>query len=44
MNSGDLFATIFAALGIPHDMEYMLGSRPIPIADFGSKPCKEVLA
>jgi len=44
MNAGDLFATIFAALGIPHDKEYMVGSRPIPIADFGSEPCNEVLA
>jgi uncharacterized protein (DUF1501 family) len=44
MNAGDLFATIFAALGIPHDKEYMVGSRPIPIADFGSEPCSEVLA
>ncbi len=44
MKAGDLFATIFAALGIQHDKEHMLGSRPIPIADFGSKPCREVLA
>ncbi len=36
MNAGDLFATIFAALGIEHDKEYMVGSRPIPISDFGS--------
>jgi hypothetical protein len=43
-SSGDLFATIFAALGIDHEKEYMLGSRPIPIADFGSKPIREVLA
>ncbi len=44
MKAGDLFATIFAALGIQHDKEHMLGSRPIPLADFGSQPCKEVLA
>ena len=44
MNAGDLFATIFAALGIPPDKEYMVGSRPIPIADFGSEPCTEVLS
>lgn len=44
MKSGDLFATIFAALGIQHDKEHMLGSRPIPLSDFGSKPCREVLA
>ncbi len=44
MNAGDLFATIFSALGIQHDKEYMVGSRPIPISDFGSEPCREVLA
>lgn len=44
MKAGDLFATIFAALGIQHDKEHMLGSRPIPLADFGCKPCREVLA
>ncbi len=44
MNAGDLYATIFAALGIDHQKEYMVGSRPVPIADFDSQPCREVLA
>jgi hypothetical protein len=44
MDAGDLFATIFTALGIPYDKEYMLGSRPVPISDFGSEPVREVLA
>ncbi len=43
MNAGDLYATIFAALGIDHHKEYMVGSRPVPIADFDSQPCREVL-
>lgn len=43
-SAGDLFATIFAALGIDPSREYMLGSRPIPIADFGSEPIEAVLA
>lgn len=43
-SAGDLFATIFAALGIDHSKEYMLGSRPIPIADFDSYPIADVLA
>lgn len=43
MNAGDLYATIFAALGIDHQKEYMVGSRPIPIADFDSTPCYDVL-
>lgn len=44
MNAGDLFATIFAALGIDHTKEYMVGSRPVPIADFDSHPCEAVLS
>ena len=44
IGAGDLFATIFTALGIEYDKEYMLGSRPIPISDFGSEPVREVLA
>ena len=42
--AGDLFATILQALGIDHQHEYLLGSRPIPLADFGSQPIREVLA
>ncbi|MCA9045335.1 MAG: DUF1501 domain-containing protein, partial [Planctomycetaceae bacterium] len=44
MGAGDLFATIFAALGINPEKEYMLGSRPVPIADFGSRVVSEVIA
>jgi uncharacterized protein (DUF1501 family) len=44
VNAGDLFATIMSALGVDPKKEYMLGARPIPITDFGSKPVKEVLA
>jgi uncharacterized protein (DUF1501 family) len=44
LGAGDLFATIFTALGIPYDKEYQLGSRPIPISDFGSEPVRDVLA
>jgi hypothetical protein len=44
MNAGDLYATIFAALGIDHHKEYMVGSRPVPIADFDSVPCYDVLS
>jgi hypothetical protein len=42
--AGDLFATIFAALGIDPAKEYQLGARPIPIVDFGCKPIQEILA
>ncbi|MHC4875562.1 MAG: DUF1501 domain-containing protein [Planctomycetota bacterium] len=44
VRAGDLFATILSALGIDPESEYYLGSRPLPLADFGSKAVKEVLA
>ena len=44
MGAGDLFATIFHALGVDPFKEYMLGSRPVPISDFGSEVCEEVLS
>ena len=44
IGAGDLFATIFEALGIDHKKSYHLGSRPVPLTDFGSEPIKEVLA
>ncbi len=43
-SAGDLFATIFSALGIDIQQETMFGSRPIPIVDFNSKPITDVLA
>ncbi len=42
--AGDLFATIFAALGIDPKQEFTLGSRPIPIVDFGSEPIQSIIA
>jgi uncharacterized protein (DUF1501 family) len=42
-SAGDLFATILAALGIDHKHEYMVGSRPTPLADFGAEPIREIL-
>jgi len=39
-----LFATIFNALGINHQKNYYLGSRPIPLTNPGTKPITEVLA
>lgn len=38
-----LFATIFNALGIDHEKEYHLGSRPIPLTNPGTKPVMGVL-
>ncbi|MBI3864729.1 MAG: DUF1501 domain-containing protein [Planctomycetia bacterium] len=39
-----LFATIFTALGIDHQKNYRLGSRPIPLTNPGTQPIHEVLA
>jgi len=44
IKAGNLFATIFKALGIDWEKEFHLGSRPVPIVDFGCKPIDEVLA
>lgn len=44
IGAGELFATIFEALGIPHDKEYHVGSRPIPLVNPGIHPVREVLA
>ena len=44
IGAGQLFATIFKALGIDHEKEYFVGARPLPISDFGAQPIDEVLA
>jgi uncharacterized protein (DUF1501 family) len=44
IGAGDLFATIFRALGINPHKNYYLGSRPIPLTNPGTKAVKEVLA
>ncbi|GIT30865.1 MAG: hypothetical protein Ct9H300mP1_29110 [Planctomycetaceae bacterium] len=38
IGAGQLFATIFKALGIDHEKEYFIGARPLPISDFGRTP------
>jgi hypothetical protein len=42
--AGNLFATIYRALGINPHKNYYVGSRPIPLTDPGTKAIKEVLA
>ncbi len=44
VKEGDFFATIYHALGINPLSENYAGSRPVPIAPFGSNVVKEVLA
>jgi uncharacterized protein (DUF1501 family) len=44
IGAAQLFATIFRALGIKHDKDYHIGSRPVPLTEPGTVPVKEVLA
>ena len=44
IGAAELFATIYRALGINHQKNYYVGSRPVPLVDPGIKPIKEVLA
>jgi hypothetical protein len=40
----ELFATIYRALGIDHQKNYRVGSRPVPLTEPGTEPIKAVLA
>jgi uncharacterized protein (DUF1501 family) len=44
IGAGQLFATIYSALGINPQKNYYVGARPVPLTDPGIKPVKEVLA
>jgi hypothetical protein len=44
VGAAEVFATIFQAVGLDHQQEYQVGSRPVPLTDIGTKPIKEVLA
>ncbi len=44
IGAGELFATIYEALGIHHEKEYYIGARPIPLVNPGIKPVRDVLA
>ncbi len=43
VNAGSLFATIYDCLGIKHDKNYYVGSRPIPLVDPGFEPIGELV-
>ena len=43
VGAGQLFATILEALGVDPEKEIFVGSRPIPLADFGCHAVKDVL-
>jgi hypothetical protein len=40
----ELFATIYQALGIDHQKQYMVGARPVPLTETGTEPIRAVLA
>lgn len=44
VGAAQVFATIYRALGINHQKNYYVGSRPVPLTDPNTKPIKEVLA
>lgn len=43
VSEGDLFATIYAALGINHRAKHYTGVRPVWLTPEGAKPVKELL-
>ena len=43
MSEGDLFATIYKALGIDHRKKHYHGTRPVWLTPEGAKPVKELL-
>jgi uncharacterized protein (DUF1501 family) len=44
VGAAELFATIYRALGINHQKNYHVGSRPVPLTEPGTKAIKSVLA
>ncbi|MCA9249329.1 MAG: DUF1501 domain-containing protein, partial [Planctomycetales bacterium] len=44
VTEGDFFATVYKTLGMDPEAENMAGSRPIPLAPFGSHVVDELLA
>ena len=44
VGAGEVFATIYQALGIDPKKDYHVGARPIPLTDPGIEPVTEVLA
>jgi hypothetical protein len=43
IGAAELFATIYRALGINHQKNYHVGSRPVPLTEPGTKPVSDVL-
>ena len=43
VSEGDLFATIYGALGIKHRAKHFVGVRPVWLTPEGSKPIAEIV-
>ncbi len=43
IGAGELFATIFEAVGIQHNKDYHVGARPVPLVNPGISPVKDLL-
>jgi hypothetical protein len=44
VGASELFATIYRALGIDHQKNYYVSSRPVPLTELGTEPIEDVLA
>jgi Protein of unknown function (DUF1501) len=44
VGAAELFATIYRGLGINHQKNYYVGSRPVPLTEPNTKPIKELLS
>ena len=44
VGAAELFATIYRALGIDHQKNYYVSSRPVPLTEPGTEPIEDVLA
>ncbi|MDR3632694.1 MAG: DUF1501 domain-containing protein [Isosphaeraceae bacterium] len=44
VGAAELFATIYRALGIDHQKNYYVGSRPVPLTEPDTEPIADVLA
>jgi len=44
VGAAEVFATIFQAIGLDHQKQYQVGSRPVPLTDIGTRPIRDVLA
>lgn len=44
VGAGELFATILEAIGINADKEYYVGTRPVPLVNYGTHPIYKLLS